>query len=156
MPRDARAAAAALLQDSDNTDAALSAKQAADQYGLIVLQENILSGADVPVMHFLAISRQPNAAQEQHLSSSEETVSVYALQCANIQEALTLLQQKGAHLSNVYPIDKDVFYLEIEGTFNPTQMSGCIPLGTYAACQNRKFFQPLMKTELFSTISLIR
>ena len=134
------AAAAALLEDPDLTYASLASKEAAEQYGLKIMDEGILVGNEVPIMQFLVATNLPLSQVNACFPLADKNISIYTVNISNRNLVYRTLTDENTNLLNVFQLDEDKLYIEVEGSISNAAEMGCEFLSIYPACTERVVF----------------
>ena len=150
------AAAVALRDDPQMTSAALSAKQAAEQYDLAILAENILPVSDLPVMHFLVFATGELDAVSVFGPASENLIYVYAIRTEDAEHTLCNLGKSSSQEFYWKKMNEKILYVETVSPLEAGDLVECTFLGTYPACIERSKFQPMMGYQFVPSTQTLR
>jgi prephenate dehydratase len=143
-------AAARDLLTQDNSYAALAPKIAAEIYGLQILEDEILSQHDIPIMNFLVLSNQADLV----LSTTEDKhrITVYLVQTDTPTDYLANLVKANMPLLNAYVFDGNKLYFEVDGVLSleaERLLLTARKMGSFTGCSLRQIHQETMLTEEF-------
>lgn len=140
-------------QKSDPTHAAIASEEAADVYGLNILENKLFDENNEPIMHFLVLGNMLSKIFVQ--TKTIDPISCFAIKSTAINEFKNFITDQKLEISMSRKSKRlQHYFVDIEGELSPKQMNHLLDnelmmkfLGTFKSCPNRKRYQHHFHTD---------